>query len=140
MPAASACRTATGSGNTAQRGFCRPRDRGMWSEMRRCREGSASGRRRRSGAGRVLLLAGLLGASGGCANHSSEGESRVAAKAEPARPEQVVQRIEPAPEPAATAAKNAAASSAERPVVVKGGSSSAKHLEAELNRLEAELK
>jgi hypothetical protein len=91
----------------------------------------------------VLLLAGLLAASvaisGGCA-HSSDAESRVAAKAEPARPEQVVQRIEPAPESTASAAKNAAASSAERPVVVKGGSSSAKHLEAELNRLEAELK
>jgi len=92
-----------------------------------------------------LPLAGLSG----CTNTSSasEGAPRELAKADP--PAQVVQRMAPAP--AATAATAASppaqnvASSANpaRPVPDKragGQAVTIKHLEAELNRLEADLK
>jgi hypothetical protein len=106
----------------------------------------------------VLSLAGLsfVGASG-CAN--SDAGSRVAAKAAVAGPEQVVQRIEPAPvaaapvapaspAPPSPAAVASGAAAAATPEAAKSPSEpppsaepiTSKHLEAELNRLEAELR
>jgi hypothetical protein len=98
----------------------------------------------------------LLGGSflGGCANGSSDPDTRVAAKSEPAKPEQVVQRIEPASEPEPTVLEPTVAeptvpeqkgnpatpSAGDKRAAAKAGTISAKHLEAELNRLEAELK
>lgn len=107
--------------------------------MRGYREGSANGTRWRGALGRVLLVVGLLG---GCANGSGNPETRVAAKAEPAKPEQVVQRIEPGAEPALNSAPQspAAPTAAGQRAPARGTSISSKHLEAELNRLEAELK
>ncbi|MEO8180254.1 MAG: hypothetical protein ABI895_15570 [Deltaproteobacteria bacterium] len=78
----------------------------------------------------------------------------MAAKTEPAKPEQVVQRIEPTPNsepPSVTvlqsaagrrsaAAPRSAAGAPDKRAAIRGGSISSKHLEAELNRLEAELK
>ena len=118
------------------------------------------------GAGRSCArwsLAGLLlaGASG-CSN--SDAGSRVAAKATESGPVQVVQRIEPAPVAPAVVAPASAAPGApggsRPPAAVPSGSAAAtaevtrgsgeppvhaepitsKHLEAELNRLEAELR
>jgi len=99
-------------------------------------------------------LAGLsLAIVSGCAN--SDAGSRVAAKATVAAPEQVVQRIEPAPvasvpsAPAAPASAHApsgaAAPTSEAPQASGEPRANAepitsKHLEAELNRLEAELR
>ena len=107
-------------------------------------DGSANdGTRRFSALGLALLVVGLLG---GCANGSSDAETRVAAQTASAKPEQVVQRIEPDPDPAVAASKSTVTASAAdksagyKRTPVKGGSISSKHLEAELNRLEAELK
>jgi hypothetical protein len=109
--------------------------------MRVSGEGSANDRARWfSARGLALLVVGLLG---GCANGSSDPETRVAAQAPPARPEQVVQRIEPDPEPSAPPVPKSALadqSAADKRAPVKGANISPKHLEAELNRLEAELK
>jgi hypothetical protein len=149
MPAAPDCRMATGGGNAASRYSAAPGIVILGIVMRGRGEGSANdGTRRLSALGPALLVVGLLG---GCANGSSDPETRVAAQAPPAKPEQVVQRIEPDPEPALAPAPRSAAevssaevsaadkSAADKRAPVKGGSISSKHLEAELNRLEAEL-
>ncbi len=93
------------------------------------------------GRGLWVLLAGLAMLS--CATSSAEGEPEAGvASAAPAdgvkrEPERVVQRIVPAPDRAANAGSPKASSSPteRRP----SEPISSKHLEAELNRLEAEL-
>jgi hypothetical protein len=145
MPVTPDCRTATGEGNAASRYSAARGIVILRIVMRVCGEGSANdGTRQFSGLGLALLVVGLLG---GCANSSSDPETRVAARAAPPRPEQVVQRIEPDPDPAVVPAPKSAAtasaadkSAGDKRAPVKGGSISPKHLEAELNRLEAELK
>ena len=111
-----------------------------------------------SGGGRRCVAALLLAGASGCSN--SDAGSRVAAKATVSGPEQVVQRIEPAPvasasgvpgsaavpsTPATSAGVGAAAAPAEAAQSAGEPSANAepitpKHLEAELNRLEAELR
>lgn len=119
-----------------------------------------SSRGRRSFTG--LSFAGLLlAAASGCSN--SDAGSRVAAKATVSGPEQVVQRIAPTPvapadvvpAPAAlpsaspTSAGVASGAAAAAPAEASKSSGepavnvepiTSKHLEAELNRLEAELR
>jgi len=99
-----------------------------------------------------LLCAGLsLPGASGCFNSDADG--RIAAKATLSGPQQVVQRIEPAPASAALssgksapgAAASGAAASSQREAAKSEPPANAepitsKHLEAELNRLEAELR
>ena len=113
-----------------------------------------------SSGGRWCVAGLLLAVASGCSN--SDAGSRVAAKVTVSGPEQVVQRIAPAPVapargvpgsaalpstsptspgvgPGAAAAPTEAARSAGEPPV-NAEPITSKHLEAELNRLEAELR
>jgi len=107
--------------------------------------------------GRFVIFAAV--SLGACA-HSDDSAARVAVQTESSRPEQVVQRIEPAPSAVQPASADAAragneaathaepatnggptpAPSAARDPRASGQTVTAKHVEAELNRLEAELK
>jgi len=103
----------------------------------------------------------LLAAASGCSN--SDAGSRVAAKAMVSGPQQVVQRIEPGPvapaevvpasaalpgaSPASAGVATGAAAAAPAETTKNAGAPAvnvepitSKHLEAELNRLEAELR
>lgn len=102
----------------------------------------------------LSLASGALMATA-CANPSNSSEAgRMPSQSEPGKPQQVVQRIAPTPAPAAP---NATAGSTagpppnggagpkeadERGAAARPGAETltAKHVEAELNRLEAELK
>jgi hypothetical protein len=88
----------------------------------------------------------LLGAALGCATSSAESVEGTAGVVQP--PQQVVQRVmpaEPAPEAAQRSVRAAEPTSGSDVVrqtrsAPRGGTISSKHLEAELNRLEAELR
>jgi hypothetical protein len=115
----------------------------------------------------LVLALGLLPALVACANSSAsthstevsneeESGTRVAAQAGPAKPQQVVQRIEPVPAATPEAELAPTAGEAGQLPAAAGGASArsdvprvegarpagitSKHLEAELNRLEDELK
>jgi hypothetical protein len=101
----------------------------------------------RGGAVNGLALAGALAlAPWGCANSSASTATELHATVEPApKPQQVVQRIEPAPPseppPAAGAAGQTGNTAVARPTAKRPTAAiTTKHIEDELNRLEAELK
>jgi len=176
MPVVSSSRTGTGGRGAAtsgvpERAILRPPGSCYVPSMRERGEGSAGHRRGWLTRGRRIegvCCAVLLGAVqlaaiaslAACAN--SDDSRRAAVQSESSRPQQVVQRIEPAPsaapsagadvprssnagethaEPAANApaTNGAAPRAAERDQRVSAQAVTAKHVEAELNRLEAEL-
>jgi hypothetical protein len=89
--------------------------------------------------GWVLLI-------GACATPSGEPEPSASAAASVGRTEQVIQRVMPASDEAqragarTNASESSAASSPSRDTRSARGGISSKHIEAELNRLEAELR
>ena len=170
MPVVSISRTGTGGRGAAtsgvrERAILRPPGSCYVPSMRERGEGSAGhhrgwltrGRRIEGVCCAVLLGAVQLAAIASlaaCAN--SDDSRRAAVQSESSRPQQVVQRIEPAPSAAPSAGAEAAPSeptraepaakaasatngAAPRDARVSAQAVTAKHVEAELNRLEAEL-
>jgi hypothetical protein len=97
---------------------------------------------------RSLLAVGFLVMPwGGLGCESSSAAEPAPEAAAPGEPERVVQHMTPNPAPAADAAKGAATPAAGGPAARLGGNGASRsaepitsqHLEAELNRLEAEL-
>lgn len=92
---------------------------------------------------RSLLALAMVVAQGGGLACGSSTAGPVREGGTPSQPERVVQRMTPTPDPAASSAPSASASRGD--VAASAGAARApepitsKHLEAELNRLEAEL-
>jgi hypothetical protein len=93
---------------------------------------------------RWVSLIGVTSLYGAIACATATGEPEPSAAASVGKAEQVVQRVMPAPAEARTSAQantsDGAAASPSREARSAGGGISSRHLEAELNRLEAELR